>query len=173
LRLPAGAQEITLTVVGIAATRQQLSLFATRPRRDLAAADRAFARIRTEFGTGSVVRAALRDGHLPEARFTWEPLEKARAPRPRRVAEGPLVRRIRGRPKPLAHRSRHEPDGWLVLGLERGPVIACRGPYVVSGGWWAREIHRDYHFLETQRGDVLWVYYDRRRRRWFLHGEVE
>jgi len=25
----------------------------------------------------------------------------------------------------------------------------------------------------VRRGDVLWVYYDRRRRRWFLQGAVE
>jgi len=46
------------------------------------------------------------------------------------------------------------------------------GPYVVSGGWWARPVHREYHFAETLRGDLLWVYYDRQRRRWFLQGEV-
>ena len=32
---------------------------------------------------------------------------------------------------------------------------------------------RDYYFVETRRGEVLWVYYDRRRRGWFLHGRVE
>jgi protein ImuB len=34
-------------------------------------------------------------------------------------------------------------------------------------------VHREYHFAETHRGDCLWVYYDRARRRWFQHGAVE
>jgi protein ImuB len=52
-------------------------------------------------------------------------------------------------------------------------VIRVLGPYVISGGWWAGDVHREYHFAETRRGDLLWVFYDRRRRRWFHHGRVE
>jgi protein ImuB len=48
-----------------------------------------------------------------------------------------------------------------------------RGPYIVSGGWWNRSIHREYHFAETQKGELLWIFYDRSRRRWFLQGNVE
>ena len=47
------------------------------------------------------------------------------------------------------------------------------GPHVVSGGWWQREQHREYWFAQTRGGDLLWVYYDRQRRRWFLEGVVE
>ena len=46
------------------------------------------------------------------------------------------------------------------------------GPYIVSGGWWVREVHREYYFAETESGEILWIYYDKRRRSWFLHGEV-
>jgi protein ImuB len=41
------------------------------------------------------------------------------------------------------------------------------------GDSWRHETERDYYFAETRRGDLLWVYYDRRRRRWFLQGRVE
>ena len=69
-------------------------------------------------------------------------------------------------------------DGWLVGGLEQGSVVRIEGPYVISGGWWmspeiAEETHREYHYAETRRGDCLWLYFDRRRRRWFQHGAVE
>jgi protein ImuB len=47
------------------------------------------------------------------------------------------------------------------------------GPYVISGGWWVHPIHREYYFVRARRGDVLWIYYDRQRQRWFLQGTVE
>ncbi len=85
----------------------------------------------------------------------------------------PLVRRVFDRAVRLPSRARHEPDGWLIRGLEQGPAVCLRGPYVVSGGWWVREVHREYYFVETQRGDVLWIYYDRHRRNWMLQGQVD
>ena len=54
-----------------------------------------------------------------------------------------------------------------------GAVVRILGPYIISGGWWQHELHREYHFAELRRGDCLWVYYDRNRRRWFCHGAVE
>jgi len=52
-------------------------------------------------------------------------------------------------------------------------VVRVLGPYVVSGGWWDRPAHRDYHFAETKDGEILWLFYDRGTRRWFLQGRVE
>jgi hypothetical protein len=43
----------------------------------------------------------------------------------------------------------------------------------VAGGWWQREVHREYQFVLTGRGELLWVYQDKRRRRWLLHAEVQ
>lgn len=173
LQLDAGVVEIQARLDGVATTVQQIDLFEERPRRDLSAANRALARLRTEFGSQSVVSARLRQAHLPEAAFSWEPLEHARLPAPREVVERSLVRRIFDRPVPLPHRGHHEPDGWLVRGPEQGPMVRILGPYTISGGWWVREVQRDYHYVETRSGDILWVYYDRRRRRWFQHGQVE
>lgn len=159
----------------VAATREQLALFTSRPRRDLRAANEAIAHLRAELGEDSVVRAVLRDGHLPEARFGWERLGTVVAAEPLPKAVRPLVRRLHARPQPLAggRNSQMRNDGWLLSGLEYGAVVRILGPYVVSGGWWARELRRDYHFAELRRGDCLWVYYDRNRRQWFWHGGVE
>jgi protein ImuB len=52
-------------------------------------------------------------------------------------------------------------------------VVKSAGPFEISGGWWVREVRRSYQFLETKRGDVAWVFYDRQRRRWYLQGQVE
>ena len=94
-----------------------------------------------------------------------------------------LVRRLLTRPAVLPPRPRHEPDGWLLAGMIAGPVRRSVGPYVLSGAWWgtppgeesgtASGVHREYHFAETARGDLFWVFHDRRRRRWYLQGTVE
>ena len=47
------------------------------------------------------------------------------------------------------------------------------GPYRVSGGWWKRLVERDYYYAETDHGDLLWLFYDRPRQRWFLHGVLD
>jgi protein ImuB len=187
MQFPAGIVEIALQAEESAATVEQLRLFNEKPAlegaaRDLDAANRALARLRAEFGADAVVRAKLTNGHLPEARFAWEPLDCIRLSRPDvngpNDPDGPtdkmLVRRIMAKPAPLpgAPRRTHE-DGWLMLGHKYGTVDRLIGPYVFSGGWWNREIRRDYYYAETRRGAIAWVFYDRVRRRWFLHGWVE
>ena len=95
-----------------------------------------------------------------------------------------LVRRVLRRPVPL--RTRH-PAVPLVKssgererhahGLPDGPrgehVARMYGPYRVSGGWWKRTVERDYYYAETDAGGLLWVYWDRPRGAWFLHGTVD
>lgn len=83
-----------------------------------------------------------------------------------------MVRRYFHPPIPLPMRSKHEPDGW-ILDFADGPVEEVLGPHVLHGGWWLREVRRDYYYARTRNGRWLWVYHDRRRRRWFLQGEVE
>ena len=185
LALGAGVVELRVTARAVRTAAAQQGLFVERPPRDLAAANRALARVRAEFGDDAVVRARLVEAHLPEAQFTWEPLESA--PRPAAVvrpapvplpaagdvARRPLVRRIYARPISLPPRPRHEPDGWLLRGGETGHVENLAGPYLVSGGWWRSAVHREYYFARMRDGDLLWIYYDRPRRRWCWQGRVE
>jgi protein ImuB len=163
---------VELAAVGVRASRTQLSLFVEAPKRDPAAAGRALARVRADLGDEAVGRFVLRAGHLPEARSRFVPTLRFDPPQPRLDARHCLVRRLLSRPIPVPGR-RAGPDGWMPLGLEAGPAQSVRGPYIVSGGWWVREQVREYHFVELRRGDVLWMFYDRVRSRWFLQGGVE
>jgi protein ImuB len=174
LRLKAGVTDLRLVAGVVRATTEQLKLFKTTGR-DLEAASRAFARLRAEFGEDVVVRATLKDGHLPAARFTWEKLTKLDdAPaRWREVHPRPLVRRLWTTPIELPARQRGEPDGWLLRGIEHGRVEKLHGPYLLAGGWWQREVQRKYYFAETNRGEIFWIYYDTKRRRFYLEGAVE
>ena len=190
LALDAGVVELRVTGRAIATTAMQQGLFAERPRRDRAAAERALARVRAEFGDEAVVRARLAEAHLPEARFAWEPVGTVPYPEPREVAPRPMVRRIHARtlalPLPLEPCSERvepcsEPEHLPMPGGEGryesecggGCVRELTGPYVVSGGWWRSAVHREYYFARTQGGDMLWIYYDRPRRRWRWQGRVE
>ena len=236
-------EELALEALAAPAEAEQAALPEGEGRRDVAAAERALARLRAEFGAQAVVRARLRDGHLPAATFLWAPLEpsafeaearvaagarpreleaaRARefeaarrrdAARPdgdaararefnaerRRDADGAralgvsalpfgaprddpgrgplpvLVRRVYPKPIPLPPRPHHlRDDGWLVRDVKDGAVRRLVGPFVVGGGWWAAPIQREYHYAETVRGDLLWVFHDPLRRRWFLEGQVE
>ena len=191
--LSAGVIEIGLAVTPARATREQLRLFQEGARRDLRAADRAVARVRAEFGDGAVVRAALADGHLPEAAFAWRPLDHVVRPVPAPAGVLSLVRRLFAAPRRVPSRRRRELDGRVSGGAGRdsapaaadrdapglpataatGRAAGMRGPYVVSGGWWRTPVHREYYFASAGGRTWRWIYYDRRRRAWFEQGAVE
>ncbi len=185
LTLSAGVIEIALTVTPARATREQLRLFQEGTRRDLRAADRAVARVRAEFGDGAVVRAALADGHLPEAAFAWLPLDRVVRPAPVPAGVLSLVRRLFAAPRRVPFPRQRELNGWVSSPRRRdldgqgpggaggGRAAGMRGPYVVSGGWWRTPVHREYYFAGAGGRVWRWVYYDRRRRAWFEQGAVE
>jgi protein ImuB len=141
--------------------------------RDLEAAARAIARLRASFGAEAVTRARLCDAYLPEASFRFEPTRELRLPQPP-AAEGEpkLVRRVLRAPVALPPIPTHEPEAWLG---RHGAVTAMLGPYRIATGWWEQDRghERDYHFVETRTGELLWIYYDRVQRRWFVQGVVD
>ncbi|MDH3217535.1 MAG: DNA polymerase Y family protein, partial [Candidatus Krumholzibacteria bacterium] len=114
ISLSCGVVDIVLQADSVLTNHRQLELFAKKPHRDLKAAERAFAQLRAEFGERAVMRARLRDGHLPEACYEWEPMEKLSLPTPRHVKARNLVRRIFARSVALFSWSRHpgETPSW-------------------------------------------------------------
>ena len=169
--LPAGVTEIRMELGGVRPGDRQGELFRKASARDLGAANRALAQLRARF-EGGVLRACLRPGHLPEARFTWETMEAVPLPRPRRIQLRPLVRRFFPRPVRLP-RAGAVPVGAALRAEGCSAVRESAGPYVVSGGWWGSGTHREYHFVRLDEGPWLWIYYDRKREGWFLLGKVE
>ncbi len=168
-----GITGVRIELDGVAASHTQMDMFAKRPKRDFAAAARAIARVRAEFGTHSVVKAVLRDAHLPEARFAWEPVTSLQAAQPRAVRQPPLVRRIFARPVAFSPGRHRDAEAELLKHIDEGTVRETSGPYIVAGGWWTREVQREYYFVRTTNGRALWMFYDRRRMGWFIQGEVE
>lgn len=174
--LPAGVTGIQISLETVRPRPGQTELFAGDGRRDLVAAARSLARVRAELGDRAIRFAEVIEAHLPEARVRWHTLgdlEQFPAAHPRPVHAPPLVRRILERPHPLSRQRRNDPEGWMIAGLQGGAVQDLRGPWAISGGWWVREVRREYHYVRTEHEGWLWVYFDRRRRRWFLQGSVE
>lgn len=168
-----GVTDLCVEVHGVSASYTSQDFFERKPRRDFAAAARAIARVRAELGANAVVKAVLRDGHLPEARFDWEPVTSLQLPQPRAVRQPPLVRRIYARPIPFSPGRHRDAEAELLKHIDQGTVRETFGPYIVAGGWWAREVQREYYFVRTSNGRALWMFYDRRRMGWFIQGEVE
>lgn len=168
-----GVAGIEIECEGAPGMHTQTELFASRGARDAAAAARAMARVRADLGDHAVVRATLRDGHLPEARFAWERVETIAEPKPRAVKSPPLVRRIQSRAIPFSPGRHRDAHAELIRHIDEGTVRETVGPFIVSGGWWSREVQREYYFVRTSNQRVLWMYYDRPRMNWFIQGEVE
>ena len=170
--LPARVERATVLVEHTRVHARQIALCHGKKPRDLEAAARAIARLRASLGPEAVTRARLCDAHLPEAAFRFEPTRELRLPAPPRATGAlPLVRRVFA-PRSLPPMPTHEPEAWLG---HHGALSAMFGPYRMASGWWSGQgaHERDYHFVETRTGEVLWVFYDRATRRWFVQGFVD
>jgi protein ImuB len=216
---PSGVVDVRLEAEFVGVVREQMMFFPEQRRRDLTAANRALARVRAEFGDGAVCAARMVEAHLPEARVALEPVARLARAQPRKVRLAPVVRRILWQPEPavlcpapppartngaasvrsadlnLASRraAAGHPAGMILRGA--GFIAEAAGPFVVSGGWWRREVVRDYWYVRVENwltgggrvradsgaaqetapgpGVWLWIYRDARRLRWFRQGVVE
>ena len=126
MALTAGVTEIVMELLGASPDARQGELFHGASTRDHDAANRALARLRARYGDGALLRARPHAGHLPEARFTWEPLESVPPPRPRRVRLRPLVRRFFPKPVRLPHQTVSRLH--LVTGMTATPASSFPYP---------------------------------------------
>jgi protein ImuB len=191
LRLDSPVVEVALEAETSDLAQGQLSMFV--PKRDLAAGERALARLKASFGEDVVCRAELVDAHLPEAQFRWVPVTGLSLPRGEEREEGeevrPLVRRFLRRPELLAvgegdgeaahalddvrDRGERERSRARSTLLHAGQRLTLTGPYRISGGWWAREVARDYYYARSESGALSWIFYDALRESWFLQATVD
>ncbi len=153
----AGVVEVGVRLEGVVAAPTQATLLPPHPHHDREAAAEALARIAAELGDRVVGRFVLHDRHLPERRFTLEPLAALPAPRPPAGATPHLVRRIARHPQAV---------------LPPPPHQRLAGPFRIATGWWTTEMVRDYWFARGPGDALVWLYRDCRTGRWYRQGEV-
>lgn len=173
MSVPADVEEIVLLAETRPLRGEQLSTVTERPRRDRRAAAEALARVRATFGDESVAVARLRDAHLPEASYAFECGDGLSASLEHCAGTAVLAqRRLLPKPRVLSSDAEGRP-------LMPDPIVRLNGPHRLNGGWWGRRgegaatIDRDYFYAETAGGELLFVFFDRRRSRWFLHGRLD
>ena len=54
--------------------------------------------------------------------------------------------------------------------LHEGPLSIIHGPDRVTSHWWSKLQSRDYFIARQCNGRLLWIFFDRGERSWFLHG---
>jgi len=183
LTLLGKVEHLRVTVEHVRVHPRQAALHAlsgdeTKPR-DLEAAARALARLKATFGPDVVACAKLREAHLPEAKYTLESVQTVRVPqrvmidpaRAQRAARRVYCAALEHLPEVVRKRApQDDADCWLnAHGVAKNIV----GPDRIAGGWWAQSVERDYYVVETSTGELLWVYHDKLRRRWLLHGVLD
>jgi protein ImuB len=146
--------------------------------RDPAAADAAFARLRSELGPGAVVRPIARDEHRPERAGAWiDPeLEDARddalalsLPRDLHDPRGPHDPALRLLETPQGidvERTAGIPVAMWWRG-RRIPFTRASGPERLSGDWWKDGYDREYWRCESEVGEML-VFSESET--WFVQG---
>lgn len=122
-------------------------------------------RLRGRLGPKAVYGLASPADHRPERAWT-KVYEPSPQPQP---------------PATSSHRAARRPL-WLLpapkkLGPARaalrfnGPLRLVAGPERIESGWWdGQDVGKDYFTARNESGQRLWIYFDRRRGDWYLHG---
>jgi protein ImuB len=114
-------------------------------------------RLRARLGEEAVYGVVLIPEHRPEA--AWRRVHELRLTTATKSGEGMLDPKM---PRPV----------WLLdepVPLSKPEIL--QGPERIESGWWdGKGVARDYYVARQSRGARLWVFQERRSKRWYLHG---
>lgn len=159
IEMPAPVRQISLWAEDFAEHVPERELIATDASRGEALA-LLLGRIAARVGNEAVVHLGLFPDHRPE-RATWPAVPD------RRVVDGPV--RVDWPLLLLARPRRLTEIGGQPGALGRLEKLA--GPERIESGWWdGAGVARDYYRMRARSGAELWVFHDRARGGWYLHG---
>ncbi len=122
-------------------------------------------RLQSRLGRKAVSRLAYRDEHVPELAGTVTNINQRQDSHC--IAEGICSERNRPfwlmpEPEPLRQ--------WRDRLFWRGPLDLLQGPERIEDNWWSEPVSRDYYVAANPSGERYWIYLDRLRSGWFIHG---
>lgn len=120
-------------------------------------------RLQSRLGRQAVSRLAYCDEHVPELAGTTADINR------------PVVtaarERQRQRQRPFWLMPEPEPlRQWRNRLFWHGPLDLLQGPERIEDNWWSEPVSRDYYVAANQAGERYWIFLDRMRSRWFIHG---
>lgn len=155
-------------------------------------------RLSVRLGSRSVVRVTLESDHQPERAYAYAPCvntsdrTKTASSRRRRQAHSQSKARANESeppkdPPPAGTRPLRVwakpvkvpvmavfPDGpprTFRFASTEHVVAACTGPERMETGWWrGPHIQRDYYRVLTQTGQAFWLFRDKAKTGWYIHG---
>jgi protein ImuB len=114
-------------------------------------------RLRARLGEAAVYGVCPIAEHRPEA--AWRRVRELKLKSSKLALPPPLTGDM---PRPI----------WLLA--EPQPLSSpqlIEGPERIESGWWdGKGVARDYYVARSDSGERLWVFQERRSRRWYLHG---
>ena len=174
--LAASVSAVSVAIAATAPSSGEQGDLLSAAWRDAAAMDAALARLRTELGSGSVVRPVERDEHRPDQAGEWVSGDDARK-RSVKPAESPrCVLRLVEEPEAVEVEveARHGTEAPCAVWWrgQRVTIRRCAEPERLSGKWWDDDgaYRRDYWLCDSDNGELL-LFVDRvGGDRWYLQG---
>lgn len=122
---------------------------------------RLYERLIGRLGEHRMRQLSAAEDHRPERaqhyRPSLDPLPRAAIKVPQDLPQRP--RWLLSTPQPLRRRD---------LMPSQPPLL---GPETVESGWWdGSPVHRDYFVARSSKGSLLWIFRDREKREWYVHG---
>ena len=117
-------------------------------------------RLRGRLGLQAVRQLGLREAHLPEHSQYLSQDSSDSVIEYRHSGQRPFW--LFAEPQPV-----HQEQERLFW---NGPLDVIYGPERIEDNWWQQPVSRDYYVARSTSGQPLWLFQDRRNRRWYVQG---
>jgi protein ImuB len=188
--LPSAVKEIRLRIERTSPlSSEQLSLY---HRKGASLLNHIFTRLKRVLGNGNILSPQITLSHKPEGKSQLFPFtlgkdlyagEKGRKQKTQSQAgidlNEPQVGfsqnsisgfRLYDPPKPATVREEKGSIKFVIADSWYGEVTRQKGPWEISGEWWAEGYQRSYFEIQLSGGEEYLIFFDTSSQKWFLQG---
>jgi protein ImuB len=137
------------------------------PKPDESAFQQLLEKLSTRLGSESLYSVSAKPEHLPDLINHYH--NTAQDSKPSTSSINNVQPELQDEPLWLLQESKkitqkgHQP-------MHNGALNLIHGPHRISSHWWQQLQSRDYYIARQSSGRLLWIYYERRQKNWYLHG---